>query len=171
MNAKTIHVNMAEIQVTLSPNRLVCIGLGSCIGLVLYEPKHKIGGMAHIMLPRAYGVDNVIHPGKFANTAVAELIKQMVSKQASQDNIQAQVFGGASMFPSPNTEEQRSIGAYNTRAVLHELNQFNIPVLAQEVGGQTGRTIIFETASGQVFMKLVRPCTEKIFCFKSQGIT
>ncbi|GGI78169.1 chemotaxis protein CheD [Legionella impletisoli] len=167
MSIKQVHINMADLQVARCPDELICIGLGSCIGLVLYDPRQKIGGIAHVMLPNSRNVDTITHPGKFANTALPELLKKMRAKGAKLEEIQALVFGGANMFPQRGNPE-RSIGKSNAEAVLYELKLANIPVLGCDIGGHSGRSIYFDTCRGQVKLKKSKESIEKRYVFKGK---
>ncbi|WP_133130493.1 chemotaxis protein CheD [Legionella yabuuchiae] len=163
MSAKQIHINIADLQVAKCPDELICIGLGSCIGLVLYDSRNKVGGVAHIMLPNSRNVQTITHPGKFANTALPELLKKMRAKGAKQEQINALIFGGANMFPA--RDQRYTIGKLNVEAVLHELKSAGIPVLARDIGGHSGRSIYFNICSGQVLMKKLKESIEKKFAF------
>jgi chemotaxis protein CheD len=163
MTIEALHVNIAEIKVAHNPSELICLGLGSCIAIVLYDPKRKIGGLAHVMLPHNRKKENSDHPGKFADTAVKELIKNMQKLGANIKQIHAKIFGGANMFSSINYSNKKSIGELNTLAVIEELKQFGIPILAQDVGGNSGRSIYFSTVDGLVVMKNIKEGIKKIF--------
>jgi chemotaxis protein CheD len=163
MNPVTIHVNIAEIQVANSNSELVCLGLGSCIAVVLYDPLNKIGGLAHVMLPNSRLTENLMHPGKFADTAVKALLKKMHEKGANLKQIHAKIFGGANMFSSVNSSNKATIGQFNTNAVLKELEYYEIPVLAKDVGGHSGRSISFSTRDGLVTMKKIKEGIKKEF--------
>ena len=121
MSTEALYVNLAEIRVASSPSELICLGLGSCIAVALYDPQIKMGGLAHVLLPDSSIASNQNKPGKFANTAVNELLKIMRAKGAKLENIQAKIFGGAEMFPGINGYDKKSIGECNTLAVIKEL--------------------------------------------------
>jgi len=74
---QTIHVGMADLVAVKVPSLLVTLGLGSCIGVVIYDPRNKVAGMAHIMLPDSRDAGAVPKPGKFADTAVPRLLQEL----------------------------------------------------------------------------------------------
>ena len=70
-----IKVGMADLNVCKAPDGLTTLRLGSCIGLTLYDPVTKIGGMVHYMLPDSTKVSNNSNKAKFADTGIEELLK------------------------------------------------------------------------------------------------
>lgn len=160
---RKIHVHMTEIKVVDYPVELVCLGLGSCIAITLYDPDSKIGGLAHVMLPNDRGISHVKHPGKFANTAVKALLEKMLVKGANRESIQAKIFGGANMFSSFSSKKVAPVGDSNIKAVIEELQQYNIQLVAKDLGGNTGRSIVFDTTTGRVMMNTAKNTTETGF--------
>jgi len=154
LKLKTIQVRVGEWKLGKGAVRLKSYGLGSCVGLVLWDSKNKIGAMAHILLP---GPDNQTprHPGaKFASSAVKNLVEQMSKNGAETKELIAKLVGGANMFPGKFNPEQeiigKNIGERNLRAVKKALKELQIPILAEEVGGERGRTIEFYPQTGKV---------------------
>ena len=94
----TVKVGMADLKVAKSPDVLVTLGLGSCIGLVLYDPVTKIGGMVHYMLPDSTKLKNNTNIAKFGDTGTAELLRQMLAAGANRRRLVAKIAGGACMF-------------------------------------------------------------------------
>lgn len=72
----TIKVGMADLNVCKAPDAITTLGLGSCIGIAVYDPVTKIGGLAHIMLPDSTKIRNNSNIAKFADTGIEELIKK-----------------------------------------------------------------------------------------------
>ena len=150
-----IKVGMAEYKVMESPALLTSIGLGSCIGLVLYDAINKIGALAHIMLPKQSEAKNKSNPAKFADTSIDLMLAEMEAHGSCSRNIKAKLFGGANMFPNVQGKILMNVGARNAAAVKEELIKRKIAVVAEDVGGHCGRTIIFDTRSGKVSVKTV----------------
>ena len=151
-----IKVGMAEYKVMESPALLTSIGLGSCIGLVLYDAINKIGALAHIMLPRHSDAKDQSNPAKFADTSIELMLAEMKERGSLRRNIKAKVFGGANMFPSVQSKTLMNIGERNAAAVKEELIKRKIAVVAEDLGGHCGRTIIFDTRNGKVSVKTIR---------------
>ena len=150
-----IKVGMAEYKVVASPALLTSIGLGSCIGIVLYDAINKIGALAHIMLPKQSEAKNKSNPAKFADTSIDLMLAGMEVRGSFRRNIKAKIFGGANMFPNVQGKILMNVGARNAIAVKEELIKRKIAVVAEDLGGNCGRTIIFDTRSGKVSVKTV----------------
>ncbi|WP_085523954.1 hypothetical protein [Tuberibacillus sp. Marseille-P3662] len=141
---EVIRVGISDIQIAKAPAGLKTIGLGSCIGLVIYQPDCPWSGLAHIMLPDSSMAKHPdVPPGKFADTAVSELIRLLRMKGASHRALKAKFAGGAEMFRSINGLGPVSIGSRNITAVKQQLTDAQIPLIACDVGGDKGRTVQF----------------------------
>jgi len=151
----TLTIGIAEQVVSRAPDRLVTLGLGSCVGLVLYDPVTKIGGMVHIMLPCAPQGMAGINKFKFADTAVPELIRLVTHAGASRHTLQAKLAGGAHMFNNSYLTDVMSIGKRNVDVCLEQLQAHRIPVAAQDTGGIAGRSIEFNCEDGMLQVRTV----------------
>ena len=89
---------MADLNVCKAPDGLTTLGLGSCIGLTLYDPVTKIGGMVHYMLPDSTKVSNNSNKAKFADTGIEELLKKVIAAGASKTRLVAKIAGGADLY-------------------------------------------------------------------------
>ncbi|QDU64749.1 Chemoreceptor glutamine deamidase CheD [Planctomycetes bacterium Pan216] len=141
-------VKIGELAVVRAPRVLRTI-LGSCIGLALYDGINKVAGLAHIVLPKSNGDHSL--PGKFADTAVDALMAAMVSLGAKPRLVRAKIAGGASMF---KTSASGRIGTLNAEAVREHLKQANVPLLAEEVGGERGRRMSLFADDGRVLVEI-----------------
>lgn len=150
MNFELITVGIADMRVAKTPDILRTI-LGSCVGICLYDRINHIGGLAHIMLPSAEGRDE--NPAKYADTAVPALIKKMLDKGADRENFTAKLIGGATMFNISKDSMIGNIGRNNIIKVREILSGYNIHVISEEIGGDSGRTIDFFTENGSVKIK------------------
>lgn len=119
---------------------MTSIGLGSCIGLVLHDETRHIGGLAHVMLPKSSGKP-FERAGKYADTAVEVLIKELTQKGCKIQNIKAKLAGGASMFQ--NFSGNLNIGERNAEALKSLLKERTIPIVREDLGGTMGRTITY----------------------------
>lgn len=155
MEVKEFRVGIADLDVATSPDKIITVGLGSCIGIALYDKFNGIGGLLHIMLPDSTQFSNITNPLKFADLGIPILIKKMELKGANKRNIKAKLAGGASMFNFTDKNMVMDIGNRNGIAVKKVLNEFSIPVVAEDIGGNKGRTMIFHTSNGVVQIKTV----------------
>lgn len=150
-----IKVGIADMNVTNGPNKLITVGLGSCIGITLYDKIKKNGGLLHIMLPDSTQFNNVTNPYKFADLGVPILLKKIEEMGSVKRNIVAKIAGGASMFNFSDKSMIMDIGNRNAIAVKQSLKDLGIPLVGEDTGGNKGRTVIFDTDNGVVQIRTV----------------
>jgi len=153
--AAEIQVGIAELKVSGQPDRLITMGLGSCIGLTLYDPLTRVGGLLHIMLPDSTLFNEVTKPAKFADLGIPLMIAEIKRRGGRVSNLQAKMAGGAQMFKGSNDKLMLNIGERNIVSTRFILRGLGIRVLAEEVGGGRGRTMILDTVDGQVYIRTV----------------
>ena len=147
---KRRNVGMAEHAVSSDPEEVLCVlGLGSCIGLCLYDELKQIAGMVHILLPEQ--IPGQRNPFKFADTAVPALLKELEKIGAKQKNLFAKISGGARMFSG--SDSLFDIGQRNAEAVKRVLKELRIPLQGEDVGGSRGRSIFFYVENGKLEIK------------------
>jgi chemotaxis protein CheD len=155
MDIKEIKVGIADLNTASSPDRLITVGLGSCIGIAFYDKIKCIGGLAHIMLPDSTLFTTINNPIKFADLAIPTLLEKMEKLGASKRNIKAKIAGGASMFNFSDKSMIMDVGNRNGIAVKTMLDKLSIPIVSEDIGGNKGRTMIFDTMSGVVQIRTV----------------
>ena len=153
--SETIKVGMADLNICKSPDVITTLGLGSCIGLTLYDPVTKIGGMVHYMLPDSTQVRNNENIAKFADTGIDELIRRMTAMGANRNALIAKIAGGAQMFAFNSNNDMLRVGERNVEATTNKLASLKIPIVAQDTGLNYGRTIEFYPDSGELIIKSV----------------
>ena len=146
-----IEIGIAEYAVTPNGDQLSTFGLGSCVAVALYEPESGVSALAHVMLPRAQGSDDGEDVGKFADTAVKAMLTEMADLGADRDEIRAKVVGGSEMFDFSGIAE--GVGRRNVEAVKRELDARSIPIEAEDVGGDHGRSVEFDGSTGTLKLK------------------
>jgi chemotaxis protein CheD len=128
---------MGEMVVSSDRNEeLVALGLGSCIGLAIVDRTAGVAGLAHIVLPESN--DRTDQVGKFADTAVPELIARMRKAGAQERRFETAIVGGARMFEMSGGLD---IGSRNEAAVRAALAKARINIKAAQTGGNSGRTV------------------------------
>src|SRR5207237_322898 len=110
------------------------IGLGSCVAIVLHDPKAQVGGMAHVLLPNEEMSRDRSNPAKFPTTAVPLLLKEMKRLGASIERIKAKIIGGASMFGNLMPPGGINIGERNVAAVRDVLAAEKVPIIGEDTG-------------------------------------
>lgn len=151
----TIKVGMADLNICKSPDMITTLGLGSCIGIALYDPVAKIGGLAHIMLPDSTQMRNNQNIAKFADTGIEALVKKMVSAGAVKSRLVAKIAGGAKMFEVTVASSVGNIGLRNAEASKKKLKELGIPLKAEDTGLNYGRTVELYAETGQFKIKSV----------------
>jgi chemotaxis protein CheD len=146
-----IEIGIAEYAVTPNGDELSTFGLGSCVAVALHDPGSGVSGLAHVMLPRAQADDGGEDLGKFADTAVKAMLSEMAELGADRDGVRAKVVGGSEMFDFSGIAE--GVGRRNVEAVERELESRGIPIEAEDVGGDHGRSVRFDGATGTLMMK------------------
>ena len=139
---QTAMIGIGEYRVGSFP--MMTIGLGSCIGLTIYDESQKIGAMVHIMLPDSAGRKD--RPGKYADTAIPLLVEELKAKGCKPRGLKAKMAGGACMFEYFGTN--LNIGERNAERVRAVLKENNITLVKEDVGGKVGRSVTFFPAGG-----------------------
>jgi len=149
-------VMIAEWAVALAPATIVTIGLGSCVAIVLHDARARIGGMAHVLLPSPATAQDGARPGKYPSSAVPHLLAEMRALGA-HGAITARLVGGASLFgPLLAGRGGGSMGERNVAASRLALSAANVRVVGELVGGDVGRSVFFDVATGRVNVRSVR---------------
>lgn len=153
--SEMIKVGMADLKTCVSPDSVITLGLGSCVGIAIRDPVTKIGGLAHIMLPDSTAIRNgSLNIAKFADTGIVELVKQMERLGARRNRMVAKIAGGAAMFET-NRQDVVQVGRRNVEATENKLQELRIPILAKDTGANYGRTVIFYPESGEFHIRAV----------------
>ncbi len=160
--ADLIKVGMADLNTVCFPGVLTTLGLGSCVGICLYDSTTKIAGMAHIMLPSSQQIKNNSNIAKFADTGIVKLLEDMLQIGAKRNKIVAKLAGGAQMFNFNDSSDIMRIGARNVSATKESLKALNIPIIAEDTGGNYGRTIELYSDSGILLIKTIGYGTKQI---------
>lgn len=143
-----------ELRVLPAPAKLVIHGLGSCVAVFVYDAGTRVGGMAHILLPGPPAKDTV-HLGRYANTAVAAIVDESIRLGARREALRAKVTGGSRMF-SVDPGAPPTVGDKNIEAALQALQEARIAVVAHDVGGEHGRTVLADLSDGSLTITTVR---------------
>lgn len=152
-----IRVGIADLKIVHSPNAIRTSGLGSCVGIVIYDLRRSVAGMAHIMLPDSNLARQSIHNDyKYADKAISILIMQLVENGAKKFALKAKIAGGAEMFAFASKTDAIRIGPRNVEATIKWLEREKIPIVAQDVGGYSGRTITFHPETGKLHIRTVQ---------------
>jgi len=151
-----VKVNMADLNVMHQTGSLITIGLGSCVGITLYDPKIKVAGLAHVMLPTSeISIGKTINVAKYADTAIIAMIDRMKQLGASINRMEAKMAGGAQMFAIANQSDVMRIGSRNVESCKLMLQRFKIKLIAEDTGGNYGRTIEINCETGVLVIRSI----------------
>ena len=144
-----IVVGISDLNIGKGSDVLVTYALGSCVGICIFDPMTKVGGLSHIMLPSStLNNPGVVNPMRFADTAIVMLIRKMEAAGALRVRMKAKIAGGAQMFAAIGNSSLANIGARNVEAVKKVLAQERIPIIAEVTGKNYGRTVHFSPEDG-----------------------
>lgn len=153
--AELIKVGMADYKTGRSPASLISYGLGSCVGIALYDPVAKVGGLAHIMLPDSTQARATENPAKFADTCLPIMLEEILKLGATKSRILAKIAGGAQMFTFANATDIMRVGERNSEAVRTILKKLELRMVAEDTGGNYGRTVELKLESGGFRIKTI----------------
>jgi chemotaxis protein CheD len=150
----SIVIDIADMKIAAGDgNELVTYALGSCIGVAIYDPVSKVGGMLHYMLPEASlnltkAREN---PYMFADTGIPLLFRAAYAQGAVRSRIQVKLAGGANVMDQSNFF---NIGKRNYLAARKIFYKNNMLITSELVGGVSGKTMRLRLKDGQVEIKL-----------------
>jgi chemotaxis protein CheD len=157
---ETIRVKIADLAAQRNEGLLITVGLGSCVGIALYDPVVKVGGLAHILLADSTMFRNQTNPAKFADTAIPMLMEDMAGLGAKRSRLKAKIAGGSQLFSFEN--RVLSVGEKNIHAVRNVLASLHVPIVGEDVGGSVGRTVKLFVADGRVMVSCVGSAEREI---------
>lgn len=151
-----VKVGIADLNTTTGEITIRTSGLGSCVGVVVYDLVKQVAGLAHVMLPDSSLTKQVsFNKYKYADTAIDELISKLERLGARKFALKAKIAGGAQMFQMSANSDVMRIGPRNVEAVKQKLKSLRIPIIACDVGGNRGRTIEFDPITGKLKIRTV----------------
>lgn len=153
MSGPRLHVGIAELEVARGPAKLHALALGSCVAVILHDAAAQIGGLAHVLLPSPnVGRARADQPARYAPAAVAALLEGLLALGATRSRITARLVGGASMFTALQPPGTIQMGERNVSAVREALHRHRLRLIGEVVGGDFGRSVEFEIATGRVIV-------------------
>lgn len=156
-----IEVKMGEVAVTKNPDCLVATGVGSCLVVTLYDPKNKIGGMAHAMIARPQCAviarsettrqsSAFTRDAKYVEDAIDAVIDKMAEGGSKRIDMEAKLVGAANMFAAIDSDMSKE----TVRAAKRKLKCEHIIILGESVGGNIGRSVELNPKSGMVTVSI-----------------
>jgi chemotaxis protein CheD len=151
-----IRVKVADLAVGSNEQTLITIGLGSCVAIALYDAAARVGGLAHTLLPDEAMARDRSNPAKFPASAVATLLAEMTRLGADARRVRAKLIGGASMFANLMPAGGINIGDRNVASARQALAERGVPVVAEDVGSDHGRSVHFHLDDGRIEVRSLK---------------
>ena len=145
-----IKIGIAESKVTNEDAVLTTSGLGSCLGVAVYERSATVAGLVHVMLPSLAEMEGS-NEAKFADSGIRALVNEIESHGAKREHMEAKIAGGSDMLDF--SENGSGIGVQNVEMGRQTLEELDIPIVGEDIGGEHGRSLRLETASGDLVVK------------------
>ena len=155
MSGRELLVRVADLKAGIGDDVLVTVGLGSCVAILLYDAEVRIGGLAHVLLPSPALAARNANPAKFPQYAVPHLLQLMTAEGARKGRVTGRLAGGASMFAALAPPGTVQMGERNLVAARQALSSHGVPLVAEAVGGDYGRTVRFRVRDGRVEVSTV----------------
>lgn len=150
--SQEVNVGISDMKIINAPNVLISYALGSCVGICIIDKATQIAGMAHIMLPYNNNNDK-LNLLKYADTGISEMIIQMEKLGCLRSRMIAKIAGGAKMFEIKGNSSIGNIGERNIAATKETLQKLKVRLFSEDVGENYGRTIIFDSTTGNLTIK------------------
>ncbi len=151
-----LKVGIADWKVARVPQQIITLGLGSCVGIALFDQYSRVGGLAHIMLPDSTQFQRNENRAKYADTALPDMLEEMLKFGARRSSIAAKIAGGAQMFNfGDKNVTTLNIGERNVEATKKVLEEMKIRLLAEDTRQNYGRTMIFNLTDGDVYIRTI----------------
>lgn len=153
--AVTHVVGISDCKLSDDPtDTVVTYALGSCVGVALYDPRNRVGGLLHIMLPDSQFRSSAreFNPFMYADSGIYAFLNGLLSKGARKERLEARIAGGANMLQHSSLLD---IGKRNAETVVATLKLERIPILGQSLGGVVGRSMSIRLDDGHVSVRLL----------------
>lgn len=146
-----IIVRIGACALARSPIKIKTFGLGSCVGITLYDKRERMGGLVHAMLPSINHARIKDNPLKYTDSGIEYLVVELVKKGSSRKRLEAKLVGGAHMFENQNM----NIGERNIEWARNTLEKLEIPIVAEDTGKNYGRTVTLDTSTGDLLIRTI----------------
>jgi chemotaxis protein CheD len=150
----SLSVGLGELVISGDPEDvLVAYGLGSCVGVGMYSPSARVGGLLHAVLPE--NTDGDRSSTKFVDTGIPVMLERMQKAGADLRTIQVYMAGGANMLINTSLSKSFDIGTRNANAAIAVFEKLRVRLINSETGGNTGRTVRLYVAQGKMTVRVI----------------
>jgi len=141
-------VGIAQMAICRSPEKLTCLGLGSCVAVIILDHALKMAGIVHVLLPKA-PANSADREEKYADSGTRKLFRELVARGAHKERLSAKLVGGAQMFTSLDLSVA-NIGRENSMMARKVLGELGVKIVAEDLYGHRGRNITLDPNDGFV---------------------
>ena len=134
-----VKVGVADYAVAHGDTRITTSGLGSCVGIALCDPEANVAGLAHVMLPLPTESGRQTNPAKAVPTAVDRLVAAVEEGGGDPGRLEAKLAGGSKMLEFSGVGD--AVGERNVEQSRESLAAFDVDLVAEDVGGDYGRSL------------------------------
>ena len=155
-------VGVADLAVSNNPSIiLTTYALGSCLGVTIFDPVSRVGGLLHSMLPTSTidPTKGIAQPAMFIDTGIPALFRAGYQLRADKHRVQICVVGGAQVMDGSGFF---NIGKRNYDTLLALLSQHGLTIRAEQVGGTVSRTVSMNLRTGEVRLKVSGQTEEEV---------
>jgi chemotaxis protein CheD len=145
-----VYLHAGQVFASATPCEITTV-LGSCVGVLLVDGVRRVGGASHYLLP--FDAGGPTATARFGTVAISMLVEQMLALGCRRRDLVAKVFGGAATLTGTDRALGPTLGDKNIEVAQRRLDEEDIPIVAQDVGGRVGRKVVFFTDEGHVWIK------------------
>ena len=151
----TISVGLGELVISKDPSDiLIAFGLGSCLGIGVYDPNLHISALLHAVLPEhGNGTDQTLT--KYVDSGIENLLGSFTKLGADPHRLVIRVAGGANMLISSSLSNTFDIGTRNIQSAYRTFSRLNLKLRSEQVGGNTGRTMRLYVSDGRMTVRMI----------------
>jgi len=152
LTGKDLKVGIGDMKFARGDGQIITYALGSCIGITMYDPAIRLGGLLHIMLPsRTDPKDPKVF--KYADSGIQEMIRKLSAFGMLKSRTIVKIAGGAKMFEIQGNSSFGNIGERNAAMVKKLLMEERMRITASDTGGSYARTMLINIANGDVIVR------------------
>jgi chemotaxis protein CheD len=150
----SIAIGLAELKISKNPDDvLVAFGLGSCLGIGMYDPAIRVGGMLHAVLPK--NLEGQDLTSKYVDSGIELLLEQILKAGANRSRLVVRMAGGANMLNVSSLSNTFDIGNRNIESANKTFTKLGIKLKSIEVGGKIGRTVRLYVTNGRMTLRMM----------------
>jgi len=151
----SVGVGLGEIAVSQNRDEvLVAFGLGSCVGVGVFDPIKRVAGLLHAVLPEPLNGSDM-ESTKYVGNGIKKLFEEMEKLGADRNKLVIRIAGGANMLTSPGLSKTFDIGTRNVTSAINILNKYQLKIVSQSVGGNIGRTFRVYVNDGKMTIRMI----------------